>query len=289
MLINQEGSSEQVGTSINVSVLIPAYNMQRFVTRAVRSVLRTTVPDIEVIVLDDGSTDGTLDAVRSFTQTGHPDYDSRVHVYSHTNRGKPATVNRGFDLARGSYVAIVDADDELPKRGLRARYEAACEHGEADLVIGACEVFRGDQTLHLWQTPASSDPETLRRGFYLYPRQPFHLNACLLHQSLIDAAGPINTKRERCEDIDYAMRLLEHATHIARTQQVTYRYQKYRSSFSERVRLRWTTLVHRVCVMIENLQGAERMVGVLAGLSYDTLKMLYELVVGAYPKRFSHR
>lgn len=257
--------------------------------RAVRSVLRTPVPNIEVIVLDDGSTDGTLDAVQPFTQNGHPEYDPRVHVHSHANRGKPATVNRGFELSQGKYIAIVDADDELPVGGLQVRYKAACEHGEADLVIGACEVFQGDQTLHLWETPATSDPETLRRGFYLYPRQPFHLNACLIRRTLVSAAGPINTKRVRCEDIDYAMRLLEHATHIARTQQVAYRYQKYRSSFSERVRLRRITLTHRVRVMNENLQGIERIIGVLAGLSFDMFKMLYELVVGAYPKHLSHR
>lgn len=276
-----------MGNGINVSVLIPAYNMERFVARAVRSALRTAVPNVEVIVLDDGSTDGTLEAVQPFIQDKHPAYDARVRVYTHANRGKPATVNRGFELARGTYIAIVDADDEIPKGGLEARYEAAREHGKAELVIGACEVFRGDQTLHLWETPAASDPETLRRGFYLHPRQPFHLNACLLHRSLIDVAGPINVNRVRCEDIDYAMRLLEHATYIARTPHVAYRYQKYRSSFAERVRLRWTTLVHRVRVMLENLQGVERVIGVLAGLSFDTLKMLYELVIGAYPKRFS--
>lgn len=277
-----------MSTSVNVSVLIPAYNMERFVARAVRSVLRTAVPNVEVIVLNDGSTDGTLDAVQPFTDREDSAFDPRVRVYSHDNRGKPATVNRGFALSRGLYVAIVDADDEIPEGGLAARYQAARDGGDAELVIGACEVFRGQQTLHLWETPATSDPKTLRRGFYLHPRQPFHLNACLLHRSLIDAAGPINVMRTRCEDIDYAMRLLEHATNIARTPQIAYRYQKYRSSFSERVRLRWTTLVHRVGVMIENLHGAERILGVLAGLSFDTLKMLYELIVGAYPKRLSH-
>jgi glycosyltransferase involved in cell wall biosynthesis len=190
-------------------------------------------------------------------------------------------------MARGRYIAIVDADDEIPEDSLQVRYEVASRVEESELVIGACEVFRGEETLHVWKTPSTSETDQLRREFYLFPRQPFHLNACLLSKSLVERTGLINEKRDRCEDIDYALRLLENVRKVSRTDQVTYRYRKYRSSFVERIRFRWSTLINRVGVMSENLDGLERVVGIGTSLAFDILKMVFEIIVGAYPKRSS--
>ncbi len=269
-----------------VSVLIPAYNMSAHVESAVTSVLQDNLEGMEVIILDDGSTDATKRLIEPFANPEHPAYDPRVRLYSHENRGKAATLNRGFRLSEGEYIAILDADDEVASMGITARYEAA-QRKEADLVIGTCEVFRESESLHVWDIPATTDPETLRRGFYLYPRQPFHLNACLMSRPLVERVGDMNEERSRCQDIDYAMRLLAHANVIATIDCVTYRYRKYRSSMQDRLRLRFETIQHRMAVMIDNLSGVERFVGPLIGLSYDTLKLIYELFAGAYPKRSS--
>lgn len=274
-------------TPVPVSVIIPSYNMGEYIVGAVQSVLQEELPDAEVLVMDDGSTDDTLALLEPFTDDSHPSYDPRVRVYSHSNRGKPATVNRAFGLARGSYIAIVDADDRMPENGLRARYDAAQHHGGTDLVIGACEVFRGQDTLHVWGTPSTDGPAELRRGFYLRPRQPFHLNACLLSRTLVERTGPINENRPRCEDIDYALRLLNEVRTIRLVDQVVYQYRKYRGSLVERLELRVSTLLHRLGVMNDNLHGMERLVGMVASLSFDTLKLLYEAFVGAYPKRMA--
>jgi glycosyltransferase involved in cell wall biosynthesis len=239
---------------------------------------------MEVIVLNDGSTDDTEQSVEPFTDPDHPAYDPRVRLHTHENRGKPATLNRGFRLSEGSYIAIVDADDEVPPAGITARYRTA-QQEDADFVIGACEVFRGKESLDVWDTPMTTDPTTLRRGFYLFPRQPFHLNACLMSRSLVERAGDVNEDRTRCQDIDFAMRLLSHARSIATTSHVTYRYRKYRSSLRNRLQLRLKTMLHRMMVMIDNLDGWERIAGPLVGLSYDALKMAYEVLAGAYPKR----
>jgi len=267
-----------------VSVLIPAYNMSAHVEGAVASVLREDLTEMEVIVLNDGSTDDTKQSVEPFTDPDHPDYDPRVRLYTHANRGKPETLNRGFRLSEGKYIIVVDADDEVPDSGITARYQTA-EQEDADLVIGACEVFQGSDSLDVWEAPTSTDPTALRRGFYLYPRQPFHLNACLMSRSLVERTGDVKDERTRCQDIDFAMRLLSHARSIATTNHVTYRYRKYRSSMQNRLQLRLKTMLHRMMVMIENLDGWERIAGPLIGLSYDALKMMYEVLAGAYPKR----
>ena len=89
-----------------VSVVMPAWNAARTVSSAVRSALAQTVADLEVIVVDDGSTDATAGVVRAIE-------DSRVRVVSQANRGLPAARNAGIAAARGAFVALLDSDDLL--------------------------------------------------------------------------------------------------------------------------------------------------------------------------------
>ena len=95
---------------MNVSALIPTYNRRDHVLRAIDSVLQQTVPVDEIIVVDDGSTDGTAEAIRSR-------YGSRVAVISQENMGVSAARRRAIEEARGEWVAFLDSDDEwLPER-----------------------------------------------------------------------------------------------------------------------------------------------------------------------------
>jgi glycosyltransferase involved in cell wall biosynthesis len=87
-----------------VSVVIPAYNHERFVGAAVESVLQQTCADLELIVIDDGSRDRTAEVVQGYT-------DSRLSYYYQENQDAYNTINRGLGIARGEYVAILNSDD----------------------------------------------------------------------------------------------------------------------------------------------------------------------------------
>ncbi|MCV2881844.1 glycosyltransferase family 2 protein [Actibacterium sp. XHP0104] len=89
-----------------VSVIIPAYNAQRYLRPAVDSVLAQGFADFECIAIDDGSTDGTLDILNEMAAR-----DARLRVVSRPNKGLIATLNEGLDLAQGDYIARMDADD----------------------------------------------------------------------------------------------------------------------------------------------------------------------------------
>ena len=89
-----------------VTVFIPAFNVEYFIAEAVDSVLQQTFRDFELLVIDDGSTDATLDILNRYCD------DARVRVVSNAqNLGRPATRNRGLDLARGELIAFLDGDD----------------------------------------------------------------------------------------------------------------------------------------------------------------------------------
>lgn len=95
-----------------VTVFIPAFNVDRYISEAVESVLAQTYRDFELLVVDDGSTDRTLEILRTYS------YDTRVRIVANsTNLGRPATRNIGLDLARGEFIAFLDGDDVcLPER-----------------------------------------------------------------------------------------------------------------------------------------------------------------------------
>lgn len=119
---------------MKVSVIIPCYNAERFLTDCVRSVLAQDMADFEAILIDDGSTDGTLALARGFERE-----DARVRVLEQHNAGVSAARNAGLGAARGEWVTFVDADDLLPEGALRALLAAA--EGENDMVVGAHVCF----------------------------------------------------------------------------------------------------------------------------------------------------
>lgn len=95
-----------------VSVLIPAYNAQEFIQRAISSVLRQTFADLELIVVDDGSRDRTGQIIRQMQKD-----DPRISYFYQENRGLANTRNRLVDLAGGEFIAFLDHDDEwLPEK-----------------------------------------------------------------------------------------------------------------------------------------------------------------------------
>ncbi|MBW1636013.1 MAG: glycosyltransferase [Deltaproteobacteria bacterium] len=87
-----------------VSVIIPAYNHEKFIGAAIDSVLQQTMDDLELIVIDDGSTDQTGTIIRQYS-------DSRIACYHQENRDAYNTINRGLGLAKGDYIAILNSDD----------------------------------------------------------------------------------------------------------------------------------------------------------------------------------
>lgn len=96
-----------------VSVVIPTYNRAELVQRAVHSVLSQTYPDLEVIVIDDASTDDTRDRIKTLQNIDH-----RVRYFRHeSNRGAQAARNTGIQAAKGKYIAFLDSDNEwLPRK-----------------------------------------------------------------------------------------------------------------------------------------------------------------------------
>jgi glycosyltransferase involved in cell wall biosynthesis len=88
----------------NVSIIIPTYNAERYISETVQSVLAQTYPDFELLIIDDGSTDKSIKIIQNFT-------DPRIRIIHQENRGLPGARNTGIRHARGNYITFLDADD----------------------------------------------------------------------------------------------------------------------------------------------------------------------------------
>jgi glycosyltransferase involved in cell wall biosynthesis len=132
-----------------VSVIIPCYNQAHFLSEAIESVLKQTYPHYEIIVVDDGSTDGTAKVAASY---------ERTQCLSRKNRGLAAARNAGLEASNGSYVVFLDADDRLLPNALEDGIKALNSHAECAFAYGHVRLIAADGS------PLPSPPQAGTEG-----------------------------------------------------------------------------------------------------------------------------
>ena len=113
-----------------VSIIIPVYNVNNYVGDCITSCLNQSFNDIEVIIVDDGSNDGSSETIDTFR------YDNRVEIIHKSNEGVVAARNDGLKIAKSEYVFFVDGDDNLPENAIEKLYTCLELHPDADFVLG---------------------------------------------------------------------------------------------------------------------------------------------------------
>jgi glycosyltransferase involved in cell wall biosynthesis len=117
-----------------VSVLMPCYNASRFLEEAMDSVLNQSYTNLEVLAIDDGSTDGTADIIKRYA-----DKDTRVRaIFNEVNIGLIKTLNKGCDLAQGGFIARMDSDDISEPRRIERLMEVLESDPSVSLVSAGC-------------------------------------------------------------------------------------------------------------------------------------------------------
>ena len=132
---------------VRISVIIPAYNAEKTIKETIESVLKQTFADWELIIINDGSTDSTLDIVNGFQ-------DGRIQVFSYPNSGASASRNKGFSHSQGEYIALLDADDLWSTDKLEAQLAALETNPQASIAYS-------------WSDCIDESSQFLRRGGHL--------------------------------------------------------------------------------------------------------------------------
>ncbi len=113
-----------------VSVVVPVYNVEKYLKECIDSILNQTLEDIEIICVNDGSTDSSLDILNDYAKK-----DSRIIVINKSNSGYGHTMNMGLNAANGEYIGIIESDDFADKNMFKDLYKLAKEY-DADIVKG---------------------------------------------------------------------------------------------------------------------------------------------------------
>lgn len=127
-----------------VSVLVPVYNVEEYLDICLISLINQSLKNIEIICVNDGSTDGSLEILNKYAKI-----DSRIKIVNKKNGGLPSARNAGLDIARGLYVAFVDSDDYVTHNMCERMYSVAKSKG-ADIVVCGANVFPNEAKAQQW-------------------------------------------------------------------------------------------------------------------------------------------
>ena len=180
-----------------VSCIIPTYNRAEKCVRAIRSILDQDYPEREVIVIDDGSTDGTEEAVRG-------QFGKGIRYERQERRGVSAARNRGIELAQGEWIALLDSDDEWLPQKLTRQVEFFQQHPD----------FLVCQTDEIWiRRGRRVNPMKKHRkyGGWIFDKcLPLCIvtpSAVMMHRRLLEQVGDFDETLPACEDYDLWLRI----------------------------------------------------------------------------------
>ena len=111
-----------------ISVIMPVYNVEKYVSDCIESVLNQTYKNFELIIVNDGSTDNSLNEAKKYL------CDSRVHIYSQENKGLSAARNTGLKCVKGDYIYFIDSDDVINQNLFDLLIGEFSNHQETDLI-----------------------------------------------------------------------------------------------------------------------------------------------------------
>lgn len=138
-----------------VSVIVPVYNVEKYLSICVSSILSQTLKDIELFLVDDGSTDSSWDIIQNFAKK-----DSRVVAIQQQNAGAAAARNRGLELAKGEYIGFVDSDDFVDDDYFEQLYKTA-KSKKSDMAVAYSMVGKERESL----------AETIKKENYRYDHE----------------------------------------------------------------------------------------------------------------------
>jgi GT2 family glycosyltransferase len=195
-----------------ISVIMPCYNAAAYLQEAVASVFMQGIKDIELIVIDDGSTDQSLQLL-SALQSQHP----QLTVLQQSNTGPYPARNRGLEAAQGQYIAFLDADDYWAEDCLEKLY-AGLKLSDADLsYCGWQNIMQAGDNSPPYVPPAYEEEDMFQ---HFLQGCPWPIHAALVKRTLIDQAGGFSTRCFSSMDYDFWLRLAAISQRIIRVPEV---------------------------------------------------------------------
>ncbi len=204
-----------------VSVIIPVYNSEKYIENTINAVLHQTYPHLEIILVDDGSTDDSLSLIEHYSQ------DSKIKIIHQTNKGAATARNIGYKNSTGAYIKFLDADDIINAEMIAEQVKLAIENPEAIISSKWGRFYNNDLTTfnlspeECWQNLPTIDwlccswkhgSSTTVPGIFLIPRK------------IVEKAGLWNENLSLLDDAEYFARTILAAKNVIFSQNSTLYY-----------------------------------------------------------------
>lgn len=203
-------STEDEGNTALISVIMPVYNGERFLEDAIANVTQQQYPALEIVVVDDGSSDRTQEIARA-----HKDVAACIRQ---TQSGPAAARNRGLQVARGDFIAFQDVDDLWPNDRLDKLLDSFRDDS-IEIVLGRTQLMR------LREIQGRSEFQNSGEPFIT-----FHFGAALLRRSVFDRVGLLDETMRYSEDVDWFMRAREVGASMKVIDEVTLFYRLHQEN-----------------------------------------------------------
>ncbi|GAB2480779.1 glycosyltransferase family 2 protein [Alkalibacterium psychrotolerans] len=250
-----------------VSIIMPIYNAEEYLRENLEAIVKQTYSNLEVLLVDDGSTDQSAEVAREFC-----DKDERFRYFQQRNQGAPVARNYGFKESRGYYAIFVDSDDVLEKDAIELLYLVA-EKQKADLVIGQYNTIDEEGVpLESKKMQYSKDEiynvkENLDRLFLLSPMPGNKLyNAELLRKHEL-----LFSNLKRAQDLNFYLKFLLYANIVCTLSDTVYQYRIRLNSISHTV----SPIILETITSIEDVEKFYREIGRYDDRLFNTLKFKY--------------
>ena len=217
-----------------ISVIIPLYNKEAIIEQSVKSVLLQSFKDFELIIVDDGSTDGSYEIVENI-------HDSRIRLIHQENGGPSKARNTGVYYAKGDWILFLDADDELAEGALEHLMNKTKTHSEANIIDGS---FCARTAVSEKRTVYKENILIKNNYKVFFYRETLPSTGHTLFKTDLIKKYPYNQNIRRYEDVELIMRILKEAKIVTTSQIIFYVNADYSSASSARKTIKEDYLGH---------------------------------------------
>lgn len=197
-----------------ISVIIPVFNGERFIAEAIKSVRNQDYAPMEIIVIDDGSADGTLEVAGKLGKD--------LILFSQPNQGVAAARNAGLKLATGDLIAFIDADDVWLNNKLQLQVSILQKNPAIEIVIGFLLTFAFNNCDEVTTQQVSAAKSAL----------VFQLGSALIRKCVFDNIGGFDTEFGMAEDTDWFFRAMEANIRVHIMQDIVQWYRQHNSNIT---------------------------------------------------------
>ena len=182
---------------IDISVITPVYNSIQFIEDCILNVINQKAINVEHLIVDGGSNDGTLEVIQHFAKE-YP----HIRFLSEKDNGQSDAMNKGIDLAKGKFISFLNVDDYYEEGSLKDVLSKISSSNNLDFLVGNCNVWDNDGGLIYVNKPKKLKTTYLLSGYYL----PVNPSAYFYKRELHDKIGKYDVNNHFVMDIDFLIR-----------------------------------------------------------------------------------